>query len=90
MEKSERNSHFLGISGGTPIWLRNGNPYTTKLFLKEALSKNTTKQKRGFSVVGPATWNKLPLELRLLQHKPGSTALFKRELKTHLFLQKES
>ena len=61
-----------------------------KYFLKETFSKNATKQKRAFSVVGPAIWNKLPLELRLLQLNHGSTALFKNNLKTHLFPKPES
>ena len=37
---------------------------------------------RSFSVAGPLYWNRLPNELKIIT----DTAVFKRQLKTHLFV----
>jgi hypothetical protein len=55
-----------------------------RLILKVPRCRTATLQKRGFSVVGPVSWNGLPLELRLL-FNDSSTATFKNKLKTFLF-----
>ena len=35
-------------------------------FLCNVISKTATRQRRAFSIVGPYTWNGLPLEIRIL------------------------
>ena len=46
-------------------------------------SRTSTRQNRAFSVVGPSTWNSLPLALRLLPRISSQT--FYTQLKTALF-----
>ena len=55
-----------------------------KLILKISRCRTATLQQRGFSVVGPVSWNGLPLELRLL-FNDRSTSTFKKRLETFLF-----
>ena len=55
-----------------------------RLILKVPRCRTATLQKRGFSVVGPVSWNGLPLELRLL-FNDSATATFKNKLKTFYF-----
>ena len=46
-------------------------------------AKTATRQRRAFSIVGPSTWNGLPLEIRLLPKNNESA--FCRLLKTDLY-----
>ena len=46
-------------------------------------AKTATTQRRAFSIVGPSTWNGLPLEIRILLKNNESS--FCRLLKTDLF-----
>ena len=46
-------------------------------------AKTATRQRRAFSIVGPSTWNGLPLEIRILPKNNESA--FCRLLKTHLY-----
>jgi len=46
-------------------------------------AKTATRQRRAFSIVGPSTWNGLPLEIRLLPKNYESA--FCRLLKTDLY-----
>src|SRR6218665_1165538 len=47
-------------------------------------AKTATRQRRAFSIVGPSTWNGLPLEIRILPKNNKSA--FCRLLKTDLLL----
>src|SRR6218665_2569348 len=47
------------------------------------LARSALKQRRAFSVIGPSTWNELPLTLRLLPQNNMSS--FCKLLKTFLF-----
>src|SRR6218665_2734094 len=40
------------------------SPATVQLLVPRA--KTATRQRRAFSIVGPSTWNGLPLEIRIL------------------------
>ena len=55
----------------------------TQGLLVVPFSRTATMQQRAFSVVGPTTWNDLPLDLRLLSRNLNST--FYSTLKTVLF-----
>src|SRR6218665_2388293 len=46
-------------------------------------ARSALKQRRAFSVIGPSTWNELPLTLRLLHRNNVSS--FCKLLKTFLF-----
>ena len=46
-------------------------------------AKIATRQRRAFSIVGPSTWNGLPLEIRILPKSNESA--FCRLLKTDLY-----
>src|SRR6218665_2017632 len=46
-------------------------------------AKTATRQRRAFSIVGPSTWNGLPLEIRILPKNNESA--FCRLLKTDLY-----
>ena len=55
-----------------------------RLTLRVPRCRTATMQKRGFAVVGPVSWNGLPLEFRLL-FNDRCTSTFKNKLKTFLF-----
>ena len=46
-------------------------------------ARSSLRQRRAFSIVGPSTWNGLPLELRLLPR--NNMAAFCQQLKSSLF-----
>src|SRR6218665_1448613 len=54
---------------------------TGQLLVRRA--KTATRQRRAFSIVGPSTWNGLPLEIRILPKNNESA--FWRLLKTDLY-----
>src|SRR6218665_1313815 len=72
-----------------PPWIRHCIPgrralrssATGQLLVPHA--KTATRQRRAFSIVGPSTWNGLPLEMRILPKSNEST--FCRLLKTDLY-----
>ena len=53
--------------------------------LKVPYCRSATTQRRGFVIVGPAAWNGLPLQLRLLSSDCRHTLQFKKLLKSYLF-----
>ena len=55
----------------------------TGQLLLEPRAKTATRQRRAFSIVGPFSWNGLPLEIRLLPKNNESA--FCRSLKTYQY-----
>ena len=53
-----------------------------KMLLEEPRTKGMHGD-RAFSVAGPTLWNELPMSLR----ESGSLDIFKKKLKTHLFIE---
>ena len=53
------------------------------IILDEPFTKCKTFADRSFSVAGPKLWNKLPADIQLSQ----SETVFKKKLKTHLFVK---
>src|SRR6218665_102169 len=66
---------------GLPVRRALRSSVTGQLLLTHA--KTATRQRRALSIVGPSTWNGLPLEIRLLTKNNESA--FCRLLKTDLY-----
>jgi hypothetical protein len=84
------------VTGAGPAYLQelcvpsaSGSVYrlrsSDEFLLKVPRCRTATMQKRGFSVVGPSSWNGLPLQIRELFREGRSAAAFKKQLKTFLF-----
>ena len=58
---------------------------STSSFLKVPFCRSATTQRRAFAVTGPASWNSIPLQLRLLSNDRGHALTFKKQLKSFLF-----
>ena len=58
---------------------------STSSFLKVPFCRSATTQRRAFAVTGPASWNLIPLQLRLLSNDRGHALTFKKQLKSFLF-----
>ena len=58
---------------------------STSSLLKVPFCRSATTQRRAFAVTGPASWNSIPLQLRLLSNDRGHALTFKKQLKSFLF-----
>ena len=58
---------------------------STSSLLKVPFCRSATTQRRAFAVTGPASWNSIPLQLRLLSNDRGHALTFKKQLKFFLF-----